>query len=41
MNLNVRNVFGEHYFINEWQTLYYGNSLGAPANFSLSVRYEF
>jgi outer membrane receptor protein involved in Fe transport len=41
VNLNVRNVLGEHYFINEWQTLYYGNSLGAPANFSLSGRYEF
>jgi outer membrane receptor for ferric coprogen and ferric-rhodotorulic acid len=41
VNLNVRNVLGEHYLINEWQTLYYGNSLGAPANFSLSARYEF
>jgi iron complex outermembrane receptor protein len=41
VNLNVRNVFNKHYFINEWQTLYYGNTFGAPTNVSLSARYEF
>jgi outer membrane receptor for ferric coprogen and ferric-rhodotorulic acid len=41
VNFNARNIFDKHYFINEWQTLYYGNTVGPPANLSLSVRYEF
>ena len=40
-NFNIHNVFNKHYWINSWQTLYYGNVPGAPLNLSLSVRREF
>ena len=41
ITFNARNIFDKHYFINEWQTLYYGNTIGPLANLSLSVRREF
>jgi TonB-dependent siderophore receptor len=39
--LNVHNALDKHYFINNWQTLFYGNMPGDPANATLSVRYTF
>lgn len=40
-SVNAHNIFNERYFINNYQTLYYGNMPGAPANFSLSIRHDF
>jgi TonB-dependent siderophore receptor len=37
----VSNLFNEKYFINNYQTLYYGNYPGAPLNFSITVRRTF
>jgi len=39
--LNVSNLFDEKYFINNYQTLFYGNAPGAPTNFSLTLRRTF
>jgi iron complex outermembrane receptor protein len=39
--LIVSNVFDEQYFINNYQTLYYGNYPGAPRGFAISVRRTF
>lgn len=39
--LTVSNVFNKEYFINNYQTLYYGNYPGAPASFAISVRRTF
>ena len=39
--INARNIFDKKYFINNYQTLYYGNVVGDPANFSLSVERDF
>lgn len=39
--LIVSNIFDEKYFINNYQTLFYGNVPGTPTNFSLSVRRTF
>ncbi|MBL8270307.1 TonB-dependent siderophore receptor [Steroidobacter sp.] len=39
--LNVHNLFDEKYYINTYETVYYGNVIGEPANVSLSARYEF
>jgi iron complex outermembrane receptor protein len=41
VSLIVSNVFDEKYFINNYQTLYYGNYPGAPRSFTLSVRRTF
>jgi TonB-dependent siderophore receptor len=41
VQVNARNIFDRHYLINNYQTLYYGNAIGEPANVSLSVRYRF
>jgi TonB-dependent siderophore receptor len=41
IQLNAHNIFDKHYFINNYQTLYYGNFIGTPANFSVSVRLDF
>jgi outer membrane receptor for ferric coprogen and ferric-rhodotorulic acid len=41
MQLNAHNVFDRHYYINNYQTLFYGNVVGAPANVALSVRRQF
>ncbi|MFC4313887.1 TonB-dependent siderophore receptor [Steroidobacter flavus] len=39
--LNAHNLFDEKYYINTYETVYYGNVVGEPANVSVSVRYEF
>lgn len=39
--LNVHNLFDEKYYINTYETVYYGNVVGEPANVSVSVRYGF
>ena len=39
--LNVHNLFDEKYYINTYETVYYGNVVGEPANVSVSARYDF
>jgi len=41
LQLNARNVFDKHYFINNYQTLFFGNVVGQPANVTLTIRREF
>jgi TonB-dependent siderophore receptor len=41
VQLNVHNVFDRRYFINNYQTLFYGNVVGEPVNVALSVRRKF
>jgi iron complex outermembrane receptor protein len=41
VQLNVHNVFNRHYFINNYQTLFYGNVVGEPVNAALSIRRKF
>jgi iron complex outermembrane receptor protein len=39
--LNAHNILNRHYFINNYQTLYYGNTIGEPFNVWLTVRRNF
>jgi len=41
VQLNAHNILDRHYFINNYQTLFYGNFPGEPANVALSVRRQF
>jgi iron complex outermembrane receptor protein len=41
IQLNLHNLLNERYFINNYQTTFYGNSIGAPLNFALLVRRNF
>lgn len=41
LQLNAHNIFNRYYFINDYQTLFYGNFPGEPANVTLSIRREF
>lgn len=41
LQLNAHNIFDRHYFINNYQTLYYGNQIGEPTNVAFSVRRDF
>ncbi len=41
IQLNARNIFDKRYFINNYQTLFYGNFIGTPTNVALSVRRTF
>ncbi|MEG3182182.1 TonB-dependent siderophore receptor [Sphingomonas sp. LT1P40] len=41
LQLNIENIFDKTYYINNYQTLLYGNMAGNPANFSLSVTRRF
>jgi TonB-dependent siderophore receptor len=41
LQLNAHNIFDRHYFINNYQTLYYGNQIGEPTNLAFSVRRDF
>jgi TonB-dependent siderophore receptor len=41
VQLNVHNVLDHRYFINNYQTLYYGNVVGQPINVALSIRRTF
>ena len=39
--LNLRNITDKSYFINNYQTLYYGNMPGQPRSIFASLRREF
>jgi TonB-dependent siderophore receptor len=39
--LNGRNIFSEKYFINNYQTLFYGNVPGEPASVTFSIERKF
>lgn len=41
VQLNAHNIFDRHYFVNTYQTLYYGNVPGEPTSVALSVRLQF
>ncbi len=41
VQLNGHNILDRHCFINNYQTLHYGNVVGEPANLSLSIRHQF
>jgi outer membrane receptor for monomeric catechols len=41
VQLNGRNLFSKMYFINLYDTLFYGNEPGAPASFMLTIRRQF
>jgi len=41
LQLNARNVFDKHYLVNNYQSLQFGNVVGAPANVTLTVRRDF
>ncbi|WP_380872413.1 ferrichrome-iron receptor [Sphingomonas sp. DBB INV C78] len=41
VQLNVKNIFDEHYYINNYETLFYGNVVGEPRSFAVSVRANF
>lgn len=41
IQLNLHNLLNERYFINNYQTTFYGNSIGAPLSFAVSVRRSF
>ena len=41
VQLNVHNLFDRRYFINNYQSLLFGNLPGDPTNFALSVRRTF
>lgn len=39
--LNVKNLFDKHYFVNNYQTLFYGNVVGEPRSVTVSLRANF
>jgi outer membrane receptor for ferric coprogen and ferric-rhodotorulic acid len=41
VQLNARNLFNRRYFINLYETLYYGNQQGASTSFMLTVQRQF
>jgi TonB-dependent siderophore receptor len=41
VQLNVHNLLDKYYFINNYGTLLYGNTIGAPSNFTVMVRRLF
>jgi TonB-dependent siderophore receptor len=41
VRLNAHNLLDRHYFINNYQTLIYGNTVGTPTNVSLTIRHNF
>ena len=41
LQLNLKNIFDKHYYINNYQTLFYGNVVGEPRSFTLSLRRTF
>jgi TonB-dependent siderophore receptor len=41
LQFNIKNLFDAHYYINNYQTLYYGNVVGEPRSFSVSLRTNF
>ena len=36
MQLNAHNLLNKYYFINNYGSLLYGNTIGAPSNFNVS-----
>lgn len=41
VQVNVKNIFDEHYFVNNYQTLFYGNVVGEPRSVTVSLRANF
>ncbi|WP_411338599.1 TonB-dependent siderophore receptor [Sphingopyxis sp. J-6] len=41
VQLNVKNLFDKHYFVNNYQTLFYGNVVGEPRSVTVSLRANF
>jgi iron complex outermembrane receptor protein len=41
LQLNGRNILNRRYFINNYQSLQFGNLPGDPASIAASVRYSF
>ena len=41
IQLNAHNLFSRRYYINNYNTLFYGNAVGAPFNVALMVRRDF
>jgi TonB-dependent siderophore receptor len=41
LQINAHNILDKHYYINNYQTLFYGNTVGAPANVAFTVRRNF
>jgi len=41
LQVNAHNLFNRHYLINNYDTLFYGNTVGTPFNVSATVRYDF
>ena len=41
IQLNAHNLFSRRYYINNYNTLFYGNAVGAPFNVGLMVRRDF
>ncbi len=41
LQLNVKNIFDKLYYINNYQTLFYGNVVGEPRSVTLSLRAAF
>ncbi|MFD2500206.1 TonB-dependent receptor domain-containing protein [Rhizorhabdus histidinilytica] len=41
LQLNLKNLFDKKYYINNYQTLFYGNVVGEPRSFTISVRRDF
>lgn len=41
VQVNVRNIFDKHYFVNNYQTLFYGNVVGEPRSVTVSLRAGF
>ena len=41
VQLNLRNILDKHYYINNYETLFYGNSVGTPFNAAVTVRRFF
>ena len=41
LQLNLHNLLDRKYYINNYDTLFYGNAVGAPLNGSITLRYDF
>ncbi|MBS0418296.1 MAG: TonB-dependent receptor [Proteobacteria bacterium] len=41
VQLNAHNLLDRHYFINNYGTLFYGNAVGEPVNWAITLRHDF
>ena len=41
VQINLKNIFDKHYFVNNYQTLFYGNVVGEPRSATVSLRANF